>query len=118
MDLTPFFMIALVVVALFLCIRWHFARSAAILQNWADENGFEILEKSHRFIFKGPFFFRTTDKQVVYRVTVRDKSGNAYTGWVACGSWWFGLLSSKARVIWDEPQEAAPATMQDRWLDA
>ncbi len=109
MDLKPVFAISLVVIATIFGFRWHFARSAAILQKWAVENGYEILEKSYRLLFKGPFFFRTTEHQTVYRVTVRDKAGNVRTGWVACGSWWWGLLSDQAQVRWDEVQKSTAA---------
>jgi hypothetical protein len=119
MDLAPFFMIALVLFFMVFYFRWHFTRSAAILEKWADENGYEILERSYRWFFRGPFFFRTSKGQTVYRVTVRDKAGNVQTGWVACGSWWWGLLSDQARVIWDELPKETPTTsvMCDRWLD-
>ncbi len=117
MDLTPFLVVPLVLVAMLLAFRWHFARSSSILRRWADENGYEILEKSYRHFFRGPFFFRTTKEQTVYRVTVRDKAGNVRTGWVACGSWWLGLWSNQARVRWDEPPQPAVSTIHDRWLD-
>jgi hypothetical protein len=104
-------------IAIFLISRWHFSRSAGILQQWASENGFEILEKSYRHFFRGPFFFRASKHQTVYRVTVRDKAGNVGTGWVACGSWWWGLMSNQAQVRWDEIPQPATSTMRDRWLD-
>ena len=110
MDVTPLFTIALVVViASSSAMRWHFARSAPILQDWADENGFEILEKSYRHFFKGPFFFRASRHQTVYRVTVRDKAGQVGTGWVACGSWWWGLWSNQAkRALGRGPHKQPP----------
>lgn len=117
MDLKPLFMILLVLILMIFAFRWHFARSAAILKKWADENGYEILEKSYCHFFKGPFFFRTTNHQAVYRVTVRDERGNVGTGWVACGSWWWGLLSDQAHARWDEAPEATASPMRDRWLD-
>jgi hypothetical protein len=117
MDPAPFFMMALVAVAMILAFYWHFTRSAAILQQWADANGFEILEKSYRHFFRGPFFFRTSKGQTVYRVTVRDKAGNIGTGWVACGSWWWGLMSNQAKARWDEPPQPPSSAMHDRWLD-
>jgi hypothetical protein len=117
MDLRPFFAILAVLIAMIFGLRWHFARSAAILQKWADENGYEILEKSYRHFFRGPFFFRTTKDQAVYRVAVRDKAGHVGTGWVACGSWWWGLWSNQAKARWDEAPQATASPMRDRWLD-
>jgi hypothetical protein len=117
MDLKPLFALSLILIAMIFGFRWHFARSAAILKKWADENGYDILEKSYCHFFRGPFFFRTTKNQTVYRVTVRDKRGNVGTGWVACGSWWWGLLSDQAKVRWDAAPEATASPMRDRWLD-
>jgi hypothetical protein len=114
MDVKPLFVILGALTILIFGLRWHFARSAAILQKWADENGYEILEKSYRYFFRGPFFFRTTKEQTVYRVTVRDKAGQVRTGWVACGSWWWGLWSDQAKVRWDEVPQATASTMRDR----
>lgn len=117
MDLKPLFAILLVLVIIVLAWRWHFSRSSAILEKWADENGYEILEKSYRYFFRGPFFFRATKDQAVYRVTVRDKAGNVESGWVACGSWLLGLWSNQAKVRWDEATQATPSPMRDRWMD-
>ncbi len=50
-------------------------------------------------------------------MTIRDKAGNVGTGWVACGSWWFGLWSNQAKVRWDEAPEATSSKMYDRSLD-
>jgi hypothetical protein len=121
-DTLPLALIMVVFATLFvvvaiLVMRWHFSRSAAILQRWADEKGYEVLEKSYRYFFRGPFFFRASKEQAVYRVTVRDKAGNVGTGWVACGSWWFGLWSDQAQVRWDEVPQATASPMRDRWMD-
>lgn len=117
MDLTSIFAVLAVAIITSGAVVWNLARSDAILQEWADGNGYEILEKSYCLFFRGPFFFRTTKDQVVYRVTVRDKAGNVGKGWVACGSWWFGLWSKEAKVRWDEAPEAASSKMYDRPLD-
>ncbi len=98
----------------YLALRWHFARAAAILERWAEAGGFVLLEKRYCHFFKGPFFLRTTEHQAVYRVTVRDKAGRVSSGWVACGSWWFGLYSDQAQVRWDVEPETADATVKAR----
>jgi hypothetical protein len=80
---------------------WHFSRSEAILQRWADQNGFHIIDRRPRLWFKGPFFWTTSRSQVVYSVTVEDNQGRRRTGWVRCGGWFFGLLSDHVDVRWD-----------------
>ncbi|WP_165231969.1 hypothetical protein [Aquisphaera insulae] len=104
-------------------IAWHFRRSRQILDRWADRNGYEILEAEYRHFFKGPFFWRSSKDQTVYRVTVRDKTG-IHKGWVRCGGWWFGIMTDKAEARWDDPLPERKVmagshrdVMSDRWLD-
>jgi hypothetical protein len=33
---------------------WHFRRSRTLLDQWAEQNGLEILESDYRNFFKGP----------------------------------------------------------------
>jgi hypothetical protein len=100
-DLTFFLIVAVIAFAL-LAIAWHYSRSRAILQKWADDNGYQLLQSEYRWFRKGPFFWTTSRDQVVYHVTVLDQLGRERKGWVRCGSWWFGLFSNKAEVRWDE----------------
>jgi hypothetical protein len=126
MDLTPLISIVLVAAFLIMITRWHYRRSAAILQKWADDNGYQIVEKELRHFFKGPFFFTASKHQTVYRVTVCDEAGQERSGWVVCGGWWLGMWTDHAKVRWDEvPQperwekapQVAESPMRDPWLD-
>src|SRR5688500_22244 len=56
-------------------IAWHFSRSRGLLEQWAAENGYRIIESSYRNLVRGPFFWTTSKGQTVYRVTVEDASG-------------------------------------------
>jgi hypothetical protein len=95
-------------------IAWHFSRSRSLLDRWAEQSGYHILQSEYRHLFRGPFFWTTSKGQTVYRVTVEDKAGHVRSGWVRCGGWWFGLWSDNVEARWDEAVVAA----QDRWLDA
>jgi hypothetical protein len=35
-------------------IWWHYTRSAALLERWAEENGFTIADRRLRHLFRGP----------------------------------------------------------------
>ena len=83
-------------------ITWHFSRSRSILEQWAAKNGFKILHREYRTIFRGPFSAFTTRGQTVYYVTIRDQQGVERSGWVRCGGILFGLLVDKADVQWDD----------------
>jgi hypothetical protein len=85
----------------------HIARSDWVLQKWADDFGFHLLQKEYRHFYRGPFFWCSSSSQTVYRVTVEDKARHVRTGWVRCGSWWLGLWSNESEVRWDDdPKDA------------
>jgi hypothetical protein len=78
------------------------SRSRSILEEWAAQNGYEMIKSELRYLRKGPFFWTSSRGQVVYYVGVRDGQGRDRYGWVRCGGWWLGLASNKAVVRWDE----------------
>ena len=106
MWLSSLLFVALLVLVSF-GLRWQYTRSETLLERWAEENGFTIVDRRLRHLFRGPFTWTTAEGQTVYRVTVVDSSGRERSGWVRCGSFAFGLLSDKVCVRWDEP---APPT--------
>ena len=83
-------------------IVWHYSRSRSVLEQWANEHGFEILHSEYRTLFRGPFFWTTSRGQTVYYVRVRDRQGTEHTGWVRCGGWFLGLMTNKAEVRWEK----------------
>src|SRR5262245_59838170 len=99
-GLQSFFFVALVVVAVVLAIVWRRGRCNSLLRQWADKNRYRITRQEYR-LFKGPYFWTSAKGQAVYHVVLEDPDGNKRSGWVRCGSWWFGLLSDKVEVRWD-----------------
>ena len=43
----------------------------------------------------------TAKPALVYYVKARDQQGNIRSGWVRCGSWWWGLWSDQTQVRWE-----------------
>jgi hypothetical protein len=85
---------------------WFDRRSKIILQKWAYENGFQIMEKKKRYLFfAGPFNWWTNSRnQIIYYLKVRDRNGRERSGWARCGSYFGGVFfSDKIEVKWDEP---------------
>lgn len=99
-------LIATVFFALFalavVSVIWSFQRSNEMIQNWAHQNGYHIIEAKVPLFSKGPFFWTTSKNQSVYRVVVQDGTGKTRSGWVRCGSYLGGLLSDKTEVHWDD----------------
>src|SRR5262245_40079728 len=115
--LQSLFVILLLVVGVILTLVSHFSRSSSLLRSWADQHGLRIIRKEYRTFLRGPFFWTSSKGQTVYRVIVEDKLGNQRSGWVRCGSWWFGLLSSHVEARGDEEHATGEHVMRDRWLD-
>ena len=80
---------------------YNLTRSRAMMRRWASENGYEILESQYRVFRRGPFFWSSSKAQTVFYVKTRDRLGYMRSGWVRCGSWWWGLWSNQVEVRWD-----------------
>ncbi len=83
-------------------LAWHFSRSREVLEQWAEEQGFELLHREYRNLIRGPFFWTTSRGQTVYYVRVRDQQGVERSGSVRCGGWFLGLLTNPAEVRWED----------------
>lgn len=83
-------------------VLWTLKRARDRLNQWAQANSYRIIESDRRSFFRGPYFWRASESQAVFRVTVQDNNGNTRRGWVRIGSYLFGLHSSQVGVTWDE----------------
>ena len=83
-------------------ISWHFSRSRRMLNDWAARNGFELMSCEYCWLWRGPFFFRSSKGQAVYRILVRDAQGRQRSGYARCGGWLWGLLTDQVNVRWDD----------------
>ena len=103
MSIDPVALVFVLLVLGIVCLSlaWHFARSRALLQKWADDNGYQILRHEYRYLRRGPFFWTTSRHQTVYHVEVLDRYGQPRTGYVRCGGWWLGLFSGNVEVKWE-----------------
>jgi hypothetical protein len=84
-----------------LSLWWRFSRSTNMVEQWASDNGLELINVERRFMFRGPFWWRTNKGQEVFRVTVRDGSGQVLHGYVRVGGWFLGLWSDQVTVEWE-----------------
>jgi hypothetical protein len=98
--LVAFFLVAFVVAG----IWFQYSRAKAILDAWAASEGFTIQSFDRCYFGTGPFRWWTNGRgQVVYHVRVRDRSGEARSGWVRCGGYFGGVLfSNRTEVRWEE----------------
>jgi hypothetical protein len=101
-SLLPVLAVVAVAVLAGLTLWWHFSRSGSLLDQWAERSGYRIVSREYRNVVTGPFFWTSSEGQTVYRVTVEDRQGNRRSGWARCGGFFFGLLSDKVEVRWDD----------------
>ena len=79
-----------------------YRRAARLLSQWAASNGYRIIESERRKFFKGPFFWGSSNNQIIFRVTVQDAYGNIRRGWVRCGSYLLGAWNDEVDFRWDD----------------
>jgi hypothetical protein len=107
-DALPCFAIGAFFVFGLVMTVWHYSRASDLVERWAQRNRYRILDRELRPLRRGPFWWRTTKGQEVYRVTVQDAGGNVRSGYVRCGSWAFGVLSDRVDVAWDQEPTYQP----------
>jgi hypothetical protein len=85
-------------------VRWQYRTADARLQQWAEQAHYQVLDKERANPYgTGPMSGRGgSNKQVMYRVTVRDADGREKRGLVKVGSKWVGVHSHDLVVEWDE----------------
>ncbi len=107
-------------------LAFYYEGAPSALARWAKSEGFRMILEELRPFFRGPFFLRTSNFQVVYRITVEDNHGRQRAGWARVGSFW-GSDWNRVEVCWDRPSTSEPAPsspapssspMWDRDLDA
>ncbi|HKB39202.1 MAG TPA: hypothetical protein VKD72_22380 [Gemmataceae bacterium] len=104
MENQPVLLILLIVVAVGISVAamvWRYQRADQMLRDWAGREGYQLLSASQCWFWRGPYWFRTTKSQMVYRVTVRDQYGEVRSGYARLGGWFLGMWSDEVDVTWD-----------------
>lgn len=93
-----------IVMFVFSIVMW--IRRMSIAQDrvdqWAQQNGYEIISRQRRTMFRGPFWLTTSKSQEVYEITVRDRDGNQREGYVRVGGMFLGMMSDNLEVRWKD----------------
>ena len=81
----------------FWMLRWQYQTADRVLEEWAARQHFTVLEKSPaNDWYTGPGNRSASNKQVVYRIRVKDVHGRVCSGLATIGSKTMGTL---ARII-------------------
>jgi hypothetical protein len=76
-----------------------------MLERYLRERGYRLISKQYRWLVRGPFWWRTSKGQSVYRFSAEDADAVRREGWARVGGYWFGLLSDRVDVRWDDEQK-------------
>lgn len=87
---------------IFIVLGLMFLRAKQVLETWAGDNGYIILSSDLRFLNRGPYSWTLLGKQWVFHVVVRTNNGATKTGYVKCGSFFWGVMVNKSEVEWGE----------------
>ena len=66
------------------------------IQAWAASNGLEVVRYEERPILRGPFFWISSNYQIVYFVVVRARNGTEKSGFVRFAATSLGYSQSAA----------------------
>src|SRR5947209_8082582 len=79
---------------------WDLGTADKRLHRWARQAGYCLVSCEYRPVLKWPFLRMPNLRQMVYRITVRDRRGNVKTGRARTGGWFLALLSDEVDVRW------------------
>jgi long-subunit acyl-CoA synthetase (AMP-forming) len=92
-------LVFLAVVAIIFLI-WERKRVDRLVRQWARANSFTILRLEHRYIRKGPYFWKASKSQEVVFVKVRDNFGTEKSAYLRVGGFLSGVMTDNIDVTW------------------
>lgn len=84
-------------------------RTRQMLDDWARDNGYVLVEVKRRFFATGPFFGRTKEGQEVFRIRASDKQDRCFSGYVRVSSFFLGLFCDTVTAEWDDEDATIPS---------
>jgi hypothetical protein len=91
--------IALVCISLLLVLRKAIGSPPDALRKWADRESLTLIEARRRAFFRGPFIWRPSFLQRVYRISAKCEDGRTLHGYAGVGG--FFTVGDKVSVEWD-----------------
>lgn len=77
-------------------------RGKAMLDRWVAAQGMSLVRSELCLLFKGPYsFWRSSESQPVFQITVRTADGAEKSGYARCGGWFLGTWTEEVDVTWD-----------------
>ena len=96
-ELLAFLVLILCGVFLLLFVFKSDKKCERVILNWAESNGYELLERSYS-LFGGPFWLKRVGSLPVYRIKVRGRDGVMSAGHVMIGKVSSGVFGSVENI--------------------
>lgn len=97
----------LVVVALWMMVVYQNNKARRMLEQWAAENGYQLMDMTRCGWNTGPFEAVSKRSPPVYRIALENERGRVREAWAVCGEGGFRLDKLNPNpnlvvVVWDE----------------
>jgi hypothetical protein len=106
LDISTTLLLLALFVLILTVLAWQFIGTDYLLQKWAKQNSYRLVDSSICWVDKGPFFGTTGRDQLVYYVIVQGPDGKRQSAWVRCGGFLPGLLTNRVEVEWNREPAA------------
>lgn len=79
-----------VVSGVFLLGRYQILKRNEHIEAWAIGQRYQIVEIKRPWLSLGPFLWRTGENDQVYKIELRDQTGQQIAGWLRYRDYFFG----------------------------
>ena len=101
-KLLPLWAIAGIILVIILLHIKQTQRSKVNLEIWLNNNQFRLISVERRYLRRGPYLWKSSKGQVIFRISLANNENEEKIAWVKCGSYFKGAaFSDDLDVIFD-----------------
>ena len=95
-KLLPIWLVLGIILIIVLLYIKQTQRAKLTLENWLNQNDFQLTSVERRFFRKGPYLLKSRKGQVIFRISIVNNQHEENIAWVKCGSYFKGAAFSDA----------------------
>ena len=101
-KLLPLWAISGIILVIILLHIKQTQRSKVNLEIWLNNNQFRLISVERRYLRRGPYLWKSSKGQVIFRISLANNENEEKIAWVKCGSYFKGAaFSDDIDVIFD-----------------
>ena len=101
-KLLPLWAISGIILVIILLHIKQTKRSKVNLEIWLNNNKFRLISIERRYLRRGPYMWKSSKAQVIFRIYLTNNEDEEKIAWVKCGSYFKGAaFSDDLEVIFD-----------------